>query len=889
MAAVEEQSPQPAALEDPTPTTPTPNEDDSGDVGGENNQHSIDNEIIDSPGSLCGALPLQKHIDDLRNNAGGIISHLKKRSSTSDLINSASLYDPHLYLCGAGTELDDGASEVNVDEEPIPASDISNPNRNICVVTTAALPWRTGTAVNPLLRALYLVKYQNECREKKRLTDNNNAVVERSTEEEKDEKGGSVVLVIPWLESLEDRIKLYGQSNSFTNSDEQEEWIRSYSATACQMPLESQQLKIFFYPAFYLSGFGSIFPKVNDLCNFIPRELGIDIAILEEPEHLNWFRMANVDNGNRNGDEVLERGEEEIEVEGRYSVEEVELTTSETFSYMDGTTDAEGSNDSSQHASSSSKQKKKKVDKAKLGWTHRFHFVVGIVHTNYEEYARQYGIGASLIAAPAIGAVSALTIRAYCHQVIKLSDTLPSFAPGKELTCNVHGVRNEFLEGVDLNVLAVSSSTTSVSGDAKNNSGDGKDNDDEPSPVYFIGKLVWAKGFDLMLEVQNIFRKRHGDYFHIDIYGGGPDEKAIARAFHGRNHTIPTKRPSAPTSKESMSSPSSSSHPVNTQDVNAAAVLANPQSIKDQSNHVVEQMRRHSLKTDSDDVVSQYLSLGFEVSSMTGSATYVKESRRRLAPEGEEEKEVSANPLDILGDLSGKSMDTGVKTSQAVYNIADASIKNILTMSFSQLKHPLKARMLKKKEERDQDEAEELEEKPKFVFDPPASRFEWRRHPIPAKFPGVVDHAQLKNIPHKIFFNPSTSEVLCTTTAEALAMNKFVIIPKHPSNDFFMQFTNCLSYDTLDECAEKIAWALENIPTTMSDEERRKFTWQAATERLVESSIVTVKQARERAENGMDKTDARIAYWLSESGEKSSMLRNLFNKNDGGDHSSVLS
>ena len=158
MAAVEEQSPQPAALEDPTPTTPTPiDEDDSGDVG-ENNQHSIDNEIIDSPSSLCGALPLQKHIDDLRNNAGGIISHLKKRSSTSDLINSASLYDPHLYLCGAGTELDDGASEVNVDEEPIPASDISNPNRNICVVTTAALPWRTGTAVNPLLRALYLVK-----------------------------------------------------------------------------------------------------------------------------------------------------------------------------------------------------------------------------------------------------------------------------------------------------------------------------------------------------------------------------------------------------------------------------------------------------------------------------------------------------------------------------------------------------------------------------------------------------------------------------------------------------------------------------------------------------------------------------------------------------------
>lgn len=110
-------------------------------------------------------------------------------------------------------------------------------------------------------------------------------------------------------------------------------------------------------------------------------------------------------------------------------------------------------------------------------------------------------------------------------------------------------------------------------------------------------------------------------------------------------------------------------------------------------------------------------------------------------------------------------------------------------------------------------------------------------------------------------------------------MNKFVIIPKHPSNEFFMQFTNCLSYNTLQECAEKMAWALDHTPATLSEEERHKFTWEAATERLMDSSQVTVKQARERSENGMDKTDARIAYWLSESGEKGNMIRNLFHKN----------
>lgn len=45
-------------------------------------------------------------------------------------------------------------------------------------------------------------------------------------------------------------------------------------------------------------------------------------------------------------------------------------------------------------------------------------------------------------------------------------------------------------------------------------------------------------------------------------------------------------------------------------------------------------------------------------------------------------------------------------------------------------------------------------------------------------FHGPVDHAELA-FTHKIFVNPSTSEVLCTTSAEALAMVRNGVSESH--------------------------------------------------------------------------------------------------------------
>ena len=84
-----------------------------------------------------------------------------------------------------------------------------------------------------------------------------------------------------------------------------------------------------------------------------------------------------------------------------------------------------------------------------------------------------------------------------------------------------------------------------------------------------------------------------------------------------------------------------------------------------------------------------------------------------------------------------------------------------------------------------------------------------------------------------MFVNPSQSEVLSTTTAEALAMGKFVVIQKHASNEFFMGFQNVRTYETRDEFVQVLQEAMDSTPAPLTHDEKRALSWEGATDRFI--------------------------------------------------------
>ena len=579
--------------------------------------------------------------------------------------------------------------ELQLSQDPTPASNLRDTTKPVWIVTTATLPWFTGTAVNPLLRAAYLLRTTSTATS---TTSTSSSSSRTTTMDQQDERNDptnrsslrEVHLVVPWLTLAEDRVALYGEAWRHSDQAQQEAYLRQWLVQQ-NLSLAAQHLHMHFYPARYHATLSSIF-AMGDLCLCLTQlataaattttttttdssittttrttpcfDLSQAICILEEPEHVNFYRAPT----------------------------------------------------------------------ASHSWRGTFAHVVGIVHTNYQAYARQSSALHGVVTGPLVGAVSAWMVRAYCDKVIKLSSVLQEYAIEKEVVANVHGIRAGFFakrgQGPEEEAVART----------------GHD-------IYFIGKLLWAKGLDILLqELYPAYYKRTKQYFAMDVFGSGPDETEIQQAFLGSSTSV----------------------------------------WLDQA------------ENDGED----------------GGTTKNLPSKRNGS--------VATSTTMPLATLF-RSSSLSSSSSLSLSSCSSASS---------------------------------------------ASSSLWWKDPLPVRFRGPLDHAEISS-QYKIFINPSVTEVLCTTTAEALAMGKFVICPKHPSNEFFLAFPNCLQYESPQQFVEMLQYAMneQTLPEPLSPELQHLLSWPAATERLFEAAAVSFRDLARRERVGGRIWDERCAVWHEKLGK----------------------
>jgi len=162
---------------------------------------------------------------------------------------------------------------------PSAASDLRDVEKTILVMTTASVPWLTGTAINPLLRCAHLAKARPP---------------------------GAVTLFLPWLEP-ERQEEVYGPKVHFADRAAHAKYVVDWVRDTAKMPDEAAKLRVAFYDGHYHRPQGSIYPmgltveqlSAEAFARFDGEgnvELGPwspDAVVLEEPEHLNWYSFVD--------------------------------------------------------------------------------------------------------------------------------------------------------------------------------------------------------------------------------------------------------------------------------------------------------------------------------------------------------------------------------------------------------------------------------------------------------------------------------------------------------------------------------------------------------------------------------------------------------------------
>jgi len=96
------------------------------------------------------------------------------------------------------------------------------------------------------------------------------------------------------------------------------------------------------------------------------------------------------------------------------------------------------------------------------------------------------------------------------------------------------------------------------------------------------------------------------------------------------------------------------------------------------------------------------------------------------------------------------------------------------------------------------------------------------------------------------------------------------------SNTFFYQFPNCLAYDDLDDCVEKLLDALKREPEPLSERHVHTLSWEGATERLYKAAGIDEEEWKEWQDSGILDDDKNAARFHVTSGLRSQYLKKLF-------------